>query len=508
LAEQEAANRLDDWPNKRQPIVSTIGRTKREVPIVSRASTAIVLAAGDGKRLKSSLPKVVHRAAGLPLLGHVLSALSGLDLDQTVVVVSPRRNEIEAALSPSGLTDGIVFAVQDPPHGTADATRVGLDAVPATGTVLVVPGDTPLLTEETLAELLEGHDRSGAAVTMLTAHLKDPRGYGRVVRDEDGGVAKIVEDRDATEAELRLDEVNAGVYAFDAARLSWALEKVDAANAQQEYYLTDVIGILRAEGDSVAAVVTDESEISGVNSRAQLAEAGAALRKRMAERLMAEGVGIVDPATTFIDASVEVARDATILPFTFLEGRTTIAEGAEVGPQARVVDSTVGPGATISFAVVRGSTIGPEASVGPFASLRPGTTLERGARVGTFVETKQSTIGEDSKANHLAYLGDAEIGRGVNVGAGTITCNWDGTAKHKTVIDDEAYIGSDTMLVAPVRIGKRGATGAGSVVRDDVPDDGLAVGVPARIIEGQGNKMKRPEEDADEPGSDKTGRDK
>ena len=469
------------------------------MPSVSPRTTAVVLAAGDGKRLKSTLPKVIHLAAGVPLLGHVLSALAELGLDGVTVVASRRRDEIVHALEPSGVGEGIRFVVQDPPRGTADAVRVALEGAERDETVLVVPGDTPLLTGATLRRVLEEHERSGATVTMLTARLADPGGYGRVVRS-DTGVDRIVEDADATAEERALDEVNAGVFAFDGARLAWALEKVDDANAQQEYYLTDVIGILRSEGDEVAAVTADEDEVAGVNSRAQLAAAAAALRKRTAEALMAEGVGIVDPSTTFIDASVEVARDATILPFTFLEGRTTIAEGAEVGPQARVIDSSIGPGATVSFAVVRGSSIGPDASVGPFASLRPGTKLERGARVGTFVETKASTIGEGSKANHLAYLGDADIGRGVNVGAGTITCNWDGTAKHKTVIDDEAYIGSDTMLVAPVRIGKRGATGAGSVVRDDVPDDGLAVGVPARVIEGKGDKMKRgPEPDEEAP---------
>lgn len=465
-------------------------------------TTAIVLAAGDGKRLKSAMPKVLHRAAGLPLLAHVLRTLSGLGLDGVTVVASARRAEIEDTLRIYDSLDGVRFVVQDPPAGTADATRVGIAESGDAGTVLVVPGDTPLLTAETLGALLNEHARSAATVTMLTAHLANPAGYGRIVRGDGGEVVRIVEDRDATADEHGIDEVNAGVYAFDADRLAWALGKIDTANAQQEYYLTDAVGILFDEGDRVAAVTTDESEIAGVNSRAQLAAASGALRRRTCERLMDDGVGIVDPSTTYVDATVQVARDATILPFTFLEGSTTVAAGAEVGPQARIVDSSIGPGANVSFAVVRGSTIGENASVGPFASLRPGTTLERGARVGTFVETKSSKIGEDSKANHLAYIGDAEIGRGVNVGAGTITCNWDGTAKHKTVIEDEAYIGSDTMLVAPVHVGKRGATGAGSVVRDDVPDGALAVGVPAKILDGKGDKMRRggsSDEDAPEP---------
>jgi bifunctional UDP-N-acetylglucosamine pyrophosphorylase/glucosamine-1-phosphate N-acetyltransferase len=457
------------------------------------AISAIVLAAGDGKRLKSAVPKVLHRAAGLPLLAHVLRALAPLGLGPTVVVASPRRAEMEETLGAHGITDGVSYVVQQVPKGTADATAIGLEAAGNAEAVIVLPGDAPLLTTETLESLLDQHATSGASATVLTSRVDDPGGYGRVVRATTGAVEKIVEDRDATDEERALDEVNAGVYVFDAARLSWALGKVDSANAQQEMYVTDVIAILRAEGDAVSALLTDAAETAGVNSRAQLAEVGAALRRRTCERWMAEGVGIVDPSTTYIDAGVEIGRDATILPFTFLEGRTTVGERAEVGPQARIVDSTIAEDATVSFAVVRESVVGPEASVGPFASLRPGTRLERRARIGTFVESKQTTIGEDSKANHLAYLGDAEIGRGVNVGAGTITCNWDGTAKHKTVIDDEAYIGSDTMLVAPVHVGKRGATGAGSVVRDDVPADGLAVGVPARIIEGGGDKMKKGE---------------
>jgi bifunctional UDP-N-acetylglucosamine pyrophosphorylase/glucosamine-1-phosphate N-acetyltransferase len=286
--------------------------------------------------------------------------------------------------------------------------------------------------------------------------------------------------------------------------------KLDRENRQGEYYLTDVISLCRSQGDVVAAYRADASEVQGVNTRAQLARVSRLLYDRTLDRLLDEGVTIVDPASTFIDASVEIEQDAVIHPFTFLHGSTVVRAGAEVGPQVRVFDSEIGPDAKVSFAVVKGSVIGPEASVGPFASLRPGTRLERGVRVGTFVETKNAVIGEDSKANHLAYLGDAEIGRRVNIGAGTITCNWDGREKHQTVIEDDAYISSDTMLVAPTRIGKRAATGAGAVVKGDVPDDALAVGVPARIIEGGGDKLGRkdkaeagktedPEEEKEEP---------
>ncbi|MFN2587468.1 MAG: bifunctional UDP-N-acetylglucosamine diphosphorylase/glucosamine-1-phosphate N-acetyltransferase GlmU [Actinomycetota bacterium] len=451
--------------------------------------SAIVLAAGDGKRLKSRLPKVLHRAAGRPLLAHVLAALAPLPLERRVVVVSQRRDLLEEGLARAGFSDGLDFVVQSPPRGTADAVRMGLEAGITEGTVLVAPGDSPLLRAETLRGLLDAHAEAGAGATVLTAELADPSGYGRVIR-EAGGTIRIVEERDATPDQLAVKEVNGCVYAFDAAVLRQAIGTIDDDNAQGEYYLGDVLTPIAERSRPVVAFPVDASEVAGVNSRAQLAEAAAALRRRAALHWMSEGVTIVDPATTYIDAGVEIDRDATIHPFTFLEGETVVGAGAEVGPQTRVVDSRVEEGATVTFSVVRGSVVGPGASVGPFASLRPGTRLERGARAGTFVETKNSTIGEGSKASHLAYLGDAEIGRGVNVGAGTITCNWDGRAKHRTVIDDEAYIGSDTMIVAPARIGKRAATGAGSVVRGEVPDGALAVGVPARIIEGKGNKME------------------
>jgi bifunctional UDP-N-acetylglucosamine pyrophosphorylase/glucosamine-1-phosphate N-acetyltransferase len=321
--------------------------------------------------------------------------------------------------------------------------------------------------------------------------MSDPTGYGRLIRNSSDEVERIVEDRDASYEERTIDEINASVYIFDIARLVQVLDKVDKENAQGEYYLTDSIGLLHSKGDKVVAYRTHPQEVLGVNSRAQLARVSEMLRRRASERWMDEGVTIVDPTTTYIDSSVSIGLDAIIHPFTFLEGNTIIGERTEVGPHVRILDSEIGDEAQVSFAVIRGAVVGPRATVGPFASLRPGTRLGRGARVGTFVETKEAVIGEGSKAPHLSYIGDAEIGRGVNVGAGTITCNWDGQEHHKTVIEDDAYIGSDTMLVAPTHVGKRAATGAGSVVRGDVPDDSLAVGMPARVIEGKGDKMGR-----------------
>lgn len=452
----------------------------------------IVLAAGEGKRMKSDLPKVLHLAAGLPLLAHVVNAIAPLDPEQTVVVTSRRKKEVVEAMQAHGLDEGLRWAVQDPPRGTADAVRAGLRELgEPVGRVLVTAGDTPLLTTTSLRALLDGHDSSGAALSVLTASVVDPSGYGRIIRDAEGRVLKVVEDRDATEEERLVHEINAGVYVFEAQSLVRALGEVDDSNVQGEYYLTDAVEALVAGGATVAAYRTGEGEVVGVNSRSQLAQAASILRATKTEELMGEGVTIVDPLTTYIDSTVTVQRDAVIHPFTFLEGATVVGPRAEVGPQARVVDSEIEQEAKISFAVVVDSFVGPGASVGPFASLRAGTRLERGARAGSFVETKKAVIGEDSKANHLAYIGDAEIGRGVNVGAGTITCNWDGMDKHATVIEDDAYIGSDTMLVAPTHIGKRAATGAGSVVKGEVPDDALAVGIPARILAGKGDKMGR-----------------
>ena len=458
--------------------------------MTSPGLTTIVLAAGKGKRLRSQLPKVVHRVAGRSLIAHVLDVVWVLGSERVGVVVAKDGDLVRDAVRDAGFGDA-EFVVQDPPNGTADAVKVAIDELGISeGLVLVVNGDMPLVRAETLQGLID-RASEGVAGVVLAAPAEDPGDLGRIVRAEDGSLARIVEARDATEEELAISEINCGAYVFDAALLAELISKVDRENAQGEFYLTDVVQLLVSQDQRVETYEASPEEAFGVNDRGGLADVGALIGTRICQRWMEEGVTIMDPSTTYIDATVTIEPDATILPFTFLEGSTTIAEGAEVGPQCRIVDSEVGPGAVVSYSVVRGSTLGPESSVGPYASLRPGTKLGARAKLGTFVETKGTTLGDDSKANHLAYLGDAEIGRGVNVGAGTITCNWDGQNKHKTIIDDDAYIGSDTMLVAPTHIGKRAATGAGSVVRGDVPDDALAVGVPARIIEGKGNKMGR-----------------
>lgn len=453
-------------------------------------TAAVVLAAGHGKRLHSEVPKVLHLAAGRPLLVHVLSSLRSLALADRIVVIAPDV-EIPSAVKDAGFDD-VRFAVQHPARGTGDAVRVAIDELPAgSRAVLVLCGDTPGLRAETLTELVAIHQDRGAEATLLTAILDPPVGEGRILRGADGDVDRIVEERDATEAELAIHEINAGVYVFREETLRRLLGAITADNAQGEFYLTDIIGLIRAEGGLVVAISADAREIAGVNSRSELAQVSRTLREAACERWMDAGVTIVDPPSTFIDVTVELDRDVVLLPFTFLEGNTKIAGGAQIGPQTRIIDSEIAAGATVSFSVVARSSVGPEASVGPFASLRPGTKLGRGVHVGSFVETKATRMGDGSKAGHLAYLGDAEIGRDVNIGAGTITCNWDGQKKNQTVIEDDVYIGSDTMLVAPVEIRARAATGAGSVVRDEVPEDALAVGVPARIITGKGDKMRR-----------------
>ena len=457
---------------------------------------AVVLAAGNGRRMRSDLPKVLHEVAGRSLLFHVLSALQPLEQIDLRLVVTSARPDVEDAVKAAGWGESVGCVVQEPARGTGDAVRVALAAGAGRARdVLVTAGDAPLLRTSTFSGLLEAHLSREVAATVLTADVDDPFGYGRIVRDSAGNVEAIVEQSDATETQRAIKEVNTSTYVFNGERLEAVLDAVEPSNRQGEYYLTDVIALMRERGQVVSAFKAPAQEVMGVNSRSQLADVGAVLRRRVAERWMSEGVTIVDPATTYIDASVALEQDAVIEPFTFLHGDTVVRRGARIGPQARVSDSRIGEGATISFAVVTGAEVGPEATVGPFASLRPGTVLERAAKVGTFVETKQTTIGEGSRAPHLSYLGDARIGRGVNIGAGTITCNWDGRDKHETLVEDDAYISSDTMLVAPTRIGRRAATGAGAVVRGDVPDDALAVGVPARVIPGKGNRMGRPNDD-------------
>jgi bifunctional UDP-N-acetylglucosamine pyrophosphorylase/glucosamine-1-phosphate N-acetyltransferase len=399
----------------------------------------------------------------------------------------------------------IEFVEQRVQRGTGDAASVGLtafaDTLDAEDDVLVLAGDVPLLRSVSLADLATEHRVADAAATLLTAHLDDPTGYGRVIRDGRDNVERIVEQPDANDAELEITEVNPSIYCFRRAFLAPALRRLSPENAQGEYYLTDVIAVLRQAGHLVVgAPAADATETLGVNDRAQLAAAEAVLRARINERWMREGVSMTDPAHTYIDAMVELEPDVQLLPGTILEGRTIVGSGTVIGPHSRLVDTIVGTDAVIAQTVARESEIGDRATVGPFASLRAGTHVAADAHVGTFVEVKNSEIGEGAKVPHLAYVGDAEIGPRANIGAGTITANYDGREKHRTVIGADARIGSNTVLVAPVEVGDGAYTGAGAVVSRDVPAGALAKGVPAEVEEGWAKRRAANDaDDLDEP---------
>jgi bifunctional UDP-N-acetylglucosamine pyrophosphorylase/glucosamine-1-phosphate N-acetyltransferase len=431
----------------------------------------IILAAGEGKRMKSDVPKVAHIAAGRPLVNWVIEATRPLEPASTVVVVGHGADQVRAILP-----DDVVVGLQAEQLGTGHATQVGLDALGAVDpddVIVILYGDTPLLTAALLGELASLGD--GETARLISARMDDPAGYGRVTRDHEGEVSGIVEHRDCTQSQLEIDEVNAGIYAVRAGRLVETLKRVTNDNVQGEYYLTDVVGILVADGDRLTAVNASPQEVMGINSQEQLAEARKELQRRTNRRLMDSGVAIIDPDRTYIDESVTVEPGARIYPGTHLEGDTSVGANSQVGPDVFAVDTTIGANSTVWYAVLRGAIVGDECEVGPYASLRPGTVLERKAKAGTFVETKNTTLGEGAKAPHLSYLGDATVGPRANIGAGTITCNYDGYDKHPTEIGEDAFIGSDTMLVAPVRIGDRAITGAGSVITRDVADDALAV---------------------------------
>jgi bifunctional UDP-N-acetylglucosamine pyrophosphorylase/glucosamine-1-phosphate N-acetyltransferase len=450
----------------------------------------VVLAAGEGKRFRSSLPKPLHPLAGRPLLWHVLAAAAELKADRTVVVIGRGADEVRTAVSSFGLGP-VEFAVQHEPRGTGDAAACALPLLPGQGEVLVLYGDTPLVTPGTLRRLLDAHRAGGAAATMLTCEAADPAGYGRVLRGPDGTVVGVVEERDATGAQRAVTEINAGLYVLDRSLLD-ALATLRADNDQGELYLPDLLPIALKEGGRVLTVSAPMEEVQGVNDRAQLAGVGAVLRRRMLERLLEAGVTMVDPATVYVDADVEVGRDTVLEPLVFLEAGTRVGERCQIGPNARLVACTVADEATVTQAVGVQATIGPGAIVGPFAYLRPGADLGPRSKVGTYVEVKKSHIGAGSKVPHLTYVGDAEIGEGVNVGAGTVFVNYDGVAKHRTVVGDGAFIGSDTMLVAPLTVGDGAQTGAGSTITKDVPPGALAIErSDQRIIEGWVDRRRR-----------------
>ncbi len=422
--------------------------------------------------MKSSLPKVLHPVCGRPMLLVMLDTLESLRPRRVLLVAGSDAERVMQAVGSRA-----EVAVQEERLGTGHAVlTAGPLLRPEDERILILAGDMPLVTASTLEELLALHQKSGAKATLLTVRLPDPTGYGRVVRNGTGEVQRIVEEKEATPSERRIDEINTSIYVFERSELFECLNGLGRDNRKGEYYLTDVVAMIRESGGKVSALTADDPcEGMGVNNRAELAEAERVLRGRINRRLMEEGVTMIDPSLTYVDLGVEVGEDTVIYPLTFLQGVTKIGRGCVIGPAARIIDSVLGDGVTVQESVVRESVLEDCSSVGPYASLRPGTRLGKGSRAGTFVEMKKTVVGEGSKVPHLSYMGDATIGRGVNVGAGSITCNYDGEKKHATVIEDGAFIGSDTMLIAPVRVGRGAVTGAGSSISRDVPDGALAV---------------------------------
>ncbi|HEX4288198.1 MAG TPA: bifunctional UDP-N-acetylglucosamine diphosphorylase/glucosamine-1-phosphate N-acetyltransferase GlmU [Trebonia sp.] len=437
-------------------------------------AAVVILAAGEGKRMKSRTPKVLHPLCGRTLLGHALAAADELNPARLVVVVGHGRELVTAevtAVAPQALV-----VRQDQQLGTGHAVRMVTEAIgPVPGTVVVSYGDMPLLRGETLRELVDRHHQGGNAVTVLTAR-GDAAGYGRIVRGADGAFLRIVEDRDATPEERAIDEYNSGCYAFDGTLLADAIKRVTTDNEQQQEYLTDVVAILRGDGHQVGTLLADDAgEIAGVNDRIQLAQARRALNDRVLDGWMLAGVTIIDPASTWIDVTVRIGQDAEISPQAQLQGATVIGDGARIGPGCLLEDTVVGEDAVVLHAVCRQAEIGPRATVGPYAYLRPGASVAEDAHIGTYVELKKASIGPGAKVPHLSYVGDATIGAGANIGAGTIFANYNGVAKNHTTVGQHAFVGSNTVLVAPVTLGDGAYTAAGSAITDGVPAGDLGV---------------------------------
>lgn len=441
----------------------------------SRPAAVIILAAGEGKRMKSRTPKVLHPLCGRSMLGHALAAAEDLFPERIVAVIGHSRHSVGAEIA--RLAPEAVVVVQEQQLGTGHAVRMVTEAVGViSGVVVVTYGDMPLLRGETLRDLVAAHHADGSAVTVLSAKVPDPAGYGRIVRDESGALVRIVEDADATPAELAIGEINSGCYAFDGALLADAIKRIAPDNAQGQEYLTDVVDILRGDGHKIGSVIAaDAGEIQGVNDRVQLAAARRELNDRLLREHMRNGVTIFDPATTWVDVTVTIGQDAEILPNTQLLGATHIGEGAKVGPNCVLEDTTIGPDAELLNVVARQASVGARATLGPNVYLRPASVIMDDAHVGCHVEVKKSTVGPGAKVPHLTYVGDATIGAGANIGAGTIFANYDGVAKHPTTIGEHVFVGSNTVLVAPVTVQDGGYTAAGSVITEEVAAGDLGI---------------------------------
>ena len=465
----------------------------------ARPAAVVVLAAGEGTRMRSRTPKVLHRLAGRTMLGHVVTAARALAPEHLLVVVGHAREQVSAHLREVDAAARPV--VQEQQNGTGHAVRVALDGLEhLAGTVVVVPGDAPLLTAQTLQRLVREHEATGAATTLLTALLDDPTGYGRVVRAADGTVLRVVEHKDADEAVRTVREVATSVYAFSAGPLRDALSRLSTDNAQGEEYLTDVVGLHREAGLGLHAVVADDArETAGVNDRAQLAATARDLRDRLVAAHLRAGVAVLDPATTWVDADVVLEPDVTVRPGVQLHRGTVVRRGATVGPDTTLTACEVGEDASVVRTHGEGAVVGPRATVGPFSYLRPGARLGEGAKVGAYVEVKASEIGAGSKVPHLAYVGDATIGARSNLGAGTIVVNYDGHDKHRTTVGDDVRIGSNNSLVAPVTVHDGAYTAAGSAITEDVPPGALGIGrARQRSIEGWVARRRGPQDRAGE----------
>ncbi|OKP76934.1 bifunctional N-acetylglucosamine-1-phosphate uridyltransferase/glucosamine-1-phosphate acetyltransferase [Paenibacillus sp. P3E] len=433
---------------------------------------AVVLAAGQGKRMKSKLYKVLHPVCGKPMVGHVLDTVKATGCQRTVVVVGHGAEKVKAYVGQNA-----EYVLQETQLGTGHAVKQAKDLLGGeTGTTVVICGDTPLVTAETLEGLMALHEGQNAAATVLTAVMEQPAGYGRIIRGKDGGVLKIVEQKDCSPEEAAVNEINTGTYCFDNTKLFAALEKVTSSNNQQEYYLTDVIGILRAQGDIVLGYQAhDAAESIGVNDRLALSEAEGLMRQRINRQHMLNGVTIIDPASTYIAADVIIGADTTLYPGTTLKGKTVIGEDCIIGPSSEIEDCVVMDGAEVKHSVLNQAQVGARTSVGPFAYLRPGAVLGEEVKIGDFVEIKNASIGDGSKVSHLSYIGDATVGKNVNVGCGAITVNYDGYNKSRTEIGDDAFIGSNVNLVAPVTVGKGAFVVAGSTITRSVSENDLAI---------------------------------
>jgi bifunctional UDP-N-acetylglucosamine pyrophosphorylase / glucosamine-1-phosphate N-acetyltransferase len=456
------------------------------------APTVVILAAGEGTRMRSSQPKVLHPVCGRPLIEWAVTAAQEAGARRIVVVDGPKR------MLEGHLPEGVEVAIQEQPRGTGDAVAAARAHIGGDDTVVVTMGDVPLVTAETLTGLAEAHESSGAAATMLTAELEDPTGYGRVVRGAEGEVERVVETKtegDASPEELAIREVNTGIYAFRGKALLEALDRLDPDNAQGELYLPDVLPILAGQGERVGAhTAGDHTATLGINDRADLAHVAEIARRRINEAHMRAGVTIVDPRTAYIDARVTIGKDTVVEPCTSMKGETAIGEGTTIGAHTTIVDSTVEDGATILHSHLDHAHVGPNALVGPFAYLRPGAHLHEKAKAGTFVEIKNSTIGRGTKVPHLSYIGDADVGEGTNIGAGNITANYDGVSKHRTTIGSNVHTSVDTMFVAPVTVGDDAYTGAGSVITEDVPPGALGIARERQTnIEGYAERVSRRE---------------